>query len=338
MGRIDLCFGLEVKYHGHSQVSFRRYCGIRYNPGFGHELRGVSSEFTRALNARSIMSNSVPEIDAPEDVPYCIWHPQTASEDNYRKLVRAYPYMAYHVGRACAVAGYTALYQELEILHEVHIAEEARECGSTAIFEDIISKPMRYSVMNDYTRSIDTANPQSAHLNGDTAVRWSLDIKQAFGEADIPDKLDGDDDIYGITGSPGFDEQMFNITEDMHIDQFDTEVGAIRKSGYDIAKLMYERLPRDLPTVDKDLLILVAAYYGDIDRYARLRRPKIATNELQCCVRGVYHNTMFAVWWSKQSLPQIGSSKLKKAIDARFIMNNVLSRVRPEDRDFPYLI
>lgn len=37
--------------------------GIRYHPGFGVELRGLLLEFTRALNARSIMSNKVPDTD-----------------------------------------------------------------------------------------------------------------------------------------------------------------------------------------------------------------------------------------------------------------------------------
>ena len=79
--------------------------GIRYHPGFGHELRGVLPIFTRALNARSIMSNVIPNLESPDEVPYCIWHPVTASEETYRELARRYPHMAYQVGRACAVAG-----------------------------------------------------------------------------------------------------------------------------------------------------------------------------------------------------------------------------------------
>lgn len=40
----------------------------------------------------------------------------------------------------------------------------------------------------------------------------------------------------------------------------------------------------------------MTAYYGDIDRYVRLRRPVMIKNEMQCIVRGIYHNTMFAKW------------------------------------------
>jgi hypothetical protein len=57
--------------------------------------------------------------------------------------------MAYQVGRACAVAGYVDLYEKLDILPEVHIAEEAREAGNSTIYEDLMSKPVRYAVMND---------------------------------------------------------------------------------------------------------------------------------------------------------------------------------------------
>ena len=69
--------------------------------------------------------------------------------------------MKYQVGRACAVAGYLDLYYELELLPEVHIAEEARDNGQSAIFD---------AAMNHYTRTVDLDRPAVASLNGDTAV------------------------------------------------------------------------------------------------------------------------------------------------------------------------
>jgi hypothetical protein len=92
--------------------------------------------------------------------------------------------MAYQVGRACAVAGYVDLYEKLDILPEVHIAEEAREAGNLAIYQDIMSKSVRYAVMNDYTRTISTNSRPGACLNGDTAVYSSLEKKQAFFDVD----------------------------------------------------------------------------------------------------------------------------------------------------------
>jgi hypothetical protein len=280
-------------------LSLIRLCiirGIRYHAGFGEELRGVLPAFTRALNARSIMSDRIPDMSSDaeaDDVPYCIWHPQTASEATYRELVHRYPRMVYHVGRACAVAGYTDLYKELEILPDVHIAEEARECGSMAIYDDIMSRPVRYDVMNDY-ECIIGADPRSGvHLNGDTAVCRSLDVKQKFRTADKPDSSD-------FWDRPGFKTNIFDLTEDMNIDDHDTPGRIYAAPEFSGMSLLFTPLPADLPTVDKDLLILMAAYSGDIDRYARLRRPKPLENKIYCCVRGIYHNSMFALWWAGQ--------------------------------------
>ncbi|KAL6230845.1 hypothetical protein BDW75DRAFT_244474 [Aspergillus navahoensis] len=92
----------------------------------------------------------------------------------------------------------------------------------------------------------------------------------------------------------------FDITEDMSIDTDTTP--ARESSSEDATLLLYSPLPADLPTVDKDLLILMAAYYGDIDRYVRVRRPIMIEGEFIFVIRGIFHNTMFAKWWSLQDL------------------------------------
>ena len=92
---------------------------IRYHPGFATELQCKYDHdrfYTRALNARRIMSNEIPDLGNPREIPYCIWYPETASEATYRALVAQYPSLKYHVGRACAVAGNTDLYRELDLL------------------------------------------------------------------------------------------------------------------------------------------------------------------------------------------------------------------------------
>lgn len=318
--------------------------GIRYHDGFGHELRGVTDEFTRALNARAIMSNRVPEIKDEQEIPYCIWHPEVATEETYRRVVQKYKNMRYQVARACAVAGYTKLYEELDVLPEVHVAEEAREAGNMEIYDLIMAQPVKFKVMNDYDRSI-TSEPKEAHLNGDTAVRAMLEVKQEFRSATVPPAEDDDDDFhFDLFQDDGYHEDIFNITEDYNIDitydlheRFERLRNDAGKTEL-LIRLLTSPLPLDLPTVYKDLLICVAAYYGDIDRYDRLRRPRMVDGELECCVRGIYHNSMFAVWWSKQQLPDGVSHQLCRAICARFIMNNVLSKVDPQDYWQPYLI
>ncbi|GAE00241.1 hypothetical protein AOR_1_482114 [Paecilomyces variotii No. 5] len=131
--------------------------GIRHHYGFAQELRAVAPEFTRALNARDIMSGVIPTIATPDEVPYCIWYPVVPKE-TLRALVQRYPDMLYHVARACAVAGYVDLYKELDPLPEVHIAEEAgyasmqnNSNGSQQIYQHILSQPVKFEIMNDYT-------------------------------------------------------------------------------------------------------------------------------------------------------------------------------------------
>lgn len=287
------------------------------------------------------MSNRIPHIEnTDEDTPYCIWHPNTALEATYREVAHEYPHMRYQVGRACAVAGYTELFLELNLRPDAHIAEEAREAGHMAIYDHIMAQQSVYSIMDDYNRTVNSATPDVSCLNGDTAVCSSLDSKQAFTEATVPEIIDGEE-FPGFLEDAGYVENTFDITEDMCIDvttsegpsHLTAEAVARRKT---LISLLTEPLPTHLPTVDKDLLICMAAYNGDIDRYTRLRRPKMVEGELQCCVRGIYHNTMFAIWWLKQALPADDEGALSKAICARFIMNNVLSKVSSDN--LPYLI
>lgn len=68
--------------------------GIRYHNGFATELYSQDREypeFTRALNARSIMSGTIPDMNEPHEFPHCIWHPDIASEATYRELAQRYP-------------------------------------------------------------------------------------------------------------------------------------------------------------------------------------------------------------------------------------------------------
>lgn len=319
-------------------LSVTRLCvirGIRYHTGFATELYGLLPEFTRALNARSIMSNAMPDMTAPDEFPYCIWYPDLAAESTYRELARQYPQMRYNVGRACAVAGYIDLYRELQLLPDVSIAEEARDNQKNhcdAIFAEIMAQPTRYAVMDDYTRSVNLNDPRAgACLNGDTAVRSLLQAKQKHVEPLKHFLIEGLDE-------PGHDEtHYFNIVEDWGIDDYESELpddGAV-------VPLLYSPLPADLPTVNKDLLILVAAFYGNIDRYTRLRRPTMILGEYHCVVRGIYHDTMYAKWWSLQ--PEVADfcmRAIRCAINARFIMNNDLSRITEEtdEGDLPYQI
>lgn len=318
--------------------------GIRYHHGYGVELRNVLPEFTRALNARAIMGNIIPLMTEETEFPYCIWYPDVATEATYRELVQRYPNMAYQVGRACAVAGYVDLYKELDILPEVHIAEEARSAGSMVIYNDIMAKPVRYAVMHDYTRTISPTPRFGAALNDDTAVCSSLAIKQEVRFADDLELSDEEDEPLYLMECRGYDENTFNITEDMNIDIHDTGATAAAVISPSLLDLLSSPLPFDLPAINKDLLILIAAYHGNIDRYTRLRRPAFISNEIHCCIRGIYHNTFFALWWQRKQDQNPAAEdipiRIDRAISARMIMNNVLHRMQKPTAEHgdPYLI
>ncbi|WQF84020.1 hypothetical protein CDEST_09034 [Colletotrichum destructivum] len=294
--------------------------GIRRNEAFAtsdavQKLCADSEDraFARARNARLIMSNSVPKITNDEDKPYCIWYPDVASEETYRDLAKRYPDMRYLVGRACAVAGYNALYHELGLLPEVSIAEEARESSARSkdIFDTIMRQPCCYSILNDYTRSCNLDNPPSpAFTNGDTAVRGTLDIR--FGP-----------DMYEEWGS-----HCFNIAEDYNIDEVSSEDPHIQELPPNHIELFYTPLLSHLPTIKKNPLILMAAYEGNLDRYVRLRRPQMLHDEEAAVIRGIYHNTTFAKWWWLQDTSRHRRS-IKTAALARFIMVNDLSNIPP---------
>lgn len=93
-----------------------------------------------------------------------------------------------------------------------------------------------------------------------------------------------------------------DIEEDRGLAEEGVELPLHQKQySYKEAKLLFTPLPRDLPTMKKDLLIQMAAYEGNIDRYARLMRPGYMTEEEAfSVVRGIFHHTMFARWWADQ--------------------------------------
>jgi len=268
-------------------------------------------------------------------MPYCIWYPGFATKETYRAVAQQYPALRYNVGRACAVGGFLDLYLELDLLPDVSIAEEAREAGeinnsegSTAIFRHIMSQPLRYRVMDDYTRTVNLENPEAgACLNGDTALRPPLAMD-------------------GVNG--WIWEEYFDITEENPLPHEERDWNEYCQEDINLprqfAYLFHSPLPRDLPTARKNHLIVMAAYEGNLDRYARLRRPSMVRGEAEAAIHGIYHSTTFAKYWSLQE--ERPDFRFHLAITARFIIVNDLSHLPekpdPDDHgephDLPHLI
>lgn len=325
--------------------------GLRcsYNFATSQEVRDLCTvmsqfpEFVRARNARLIMSNVIPDgLETPEARPYCIWNPDFATENTYRQLALRYPFMRYQVGRACAAAGYINLYRELNLLPDVSIAEEAREGhteGGDQIYAEIMSSPVKYAVMDDYERSVNLDSPSyPAFLNGDTEVRWRLEWRYTLSE----------------DTSEEFEPAEIDIEEGRCIG---LESGQPDESRYDElnpqeATLLWEPLPLDLPTMKKDLLCQMAAFEGNVDRYARLidrqSRTELFKDEVEtlCVIRGIYHHTMFARWWQhqfdtgvfKDRIREKERIKIQTAINARRIMINDIGPFTEDTPCKPWLI
>ncbi|TWU73480.1 hypothetical protein ED733_000588 [Metarhizium rileyi] len=354
---VDAIHGRKLPFHlGRPLV---RYCivrGIRHHLDFAQgeasALKELLPIFTKAINARLIMSNQVPDMQTREEMPYCIWHPDIPSEDTLRKLAQRYPDFQYQVGRTCAIAGYTDLYNSLRILPEAAIAEEARESGNLQIYGSIIKEVVKWKVFDDYTGTILVPTP--SHLNADTVVYKELHaFRQGFktpvgriegeeGDPESDDEPDSDDDNWLFSdqfteGPYGYNPLHHNVTGDMGLDAPDTwqQMPKFRKSipptpsrpvSQAVLDLLCSPLPADLPSCDKNILIVMAAYRGDLDRYCRLRRPYMVGNELEAIIRGIYHNSQFAKWWSTQPPPpEMACDPISAAICARFIMNDDIS-------------
>jgi hypothetical protein len=301
-----------------------------------------NADFARARNARLIMSNQMPELRGEETYPYCIWFPEAASDKACRRLVKEYPTLRYNVGRACAVAGYVQLYRELGLLPDVSIAEEARDNGCTKIYNDIVGSAVRYAVMDDATRTIDLDNPRKGiYLNGESQVRSSVDA----------DSRKSNESIESNFGCRAGYTPTFDITETGGITGDLSETDSIPLKPEEV-KWLYAPLPPDLPTTNKDLLILMAAYEGNVDRYARLRRRNLIDKEFYCVIRGIYHSTTFARWWADELAAndalgdkgrrevKVNSAHFRQAISARYTMCNSLEWLSfsPGKSWLPYMI
>lgn len=139
--------------------------------------------------------------------------------------------------------------------------------------------------MDFYPRKVNQDEPRvGACLNGDTAIKSSLQCR-----LDLPDCLCHSEstccyNYFDTTGAGG-------------------ACGSSTGHGHNIplaeyhVPLLYLPLPMDFPArVNKDLLIYMAAYEGNVDRYARQRRPFVIQGEANCIIQGFCHNTTLAKW------------------------------------------
>jgi hypothetical protein len=178
----------------------------------------------------------------------------------------------------CGSRVYRSLSRKLDLLPDVAVAEEARHSGEKGhpISKIIMAAPVRYAGMDDYSHPVRQDVVAGAFLNGDTSVRSTLDKKQSV----VHRGRRGYETVNLDIRKP-----MLDIAEDWRVDVEGSRLEA-RPVDPKAVELIWRPLPRDLPTVDKDLLILMAAWSGNIDRYERLRRPReIQGGDTMCRAR-----------------------------------------------------
>ncbi|KAJ5096801.1 hypothetical protein N7456_007522 [Penicillium angulare] len=223
----------------------------------------------------------------------------------------------------------------------VSIAEEAREVDKNAeIYRIIMSAPQRYIVMDDFTRSVNLETPQTlACLKGNMKPAWALDQRRRP-PVNLPDETADDIDL---------EEDGFIGLEYVELEDCDAILGP------GDSEQLWMPLPSDLPVLEKRLLAQMAAYDGNVDRYARLMHPRRfrTTIEFSAILRGIYHSTMFAKWWENQLETNPGRvilpgqvvgdqntracGEIRAAINARRIMNNDITGIE-DSSCLPWMI
>ncbi|KAL4812715.1 hypothetical protein BDW67DRAFT_188398 [Aspergillus spinulosporus] len=200
-----------------------------------------------------------------------------------------------------------------------------------------MSSPIKYAVMDDYKRLINSDSPpHPAFLDGETHVRWKLEWRYTLSEDATED----------------FGPEEVDIEEDrcIGLESSEPDVSRYDELNPQEAMLLWEPLPLDIPTMEKNLLRQMAAFEGNVDRYSRLisRRSEkdIASDEAECVVRGIYHHTMFARWWQHQldtdafkgRITDSERVEIQAAINARRIMINDVGTVTEDTHCKPWLI
>ncbi|KXH69158.1 hypothetical protein CSAL01_08371 [Colletotrichum salicis] len=305
------------------------------------EVCKVHDRYARARNARLVMSNIIPDTASQAVIPYCIWYPDVATKDTYRELFYRHPEMRYHIGRACAVAGYRQLYNELDLLPDVSIAEEARDNDALDIFEHIICRIHDQELVSMETPLCDLLCNAIGHREKtEVPPRRNLlaytSAGQPYGWNEVSIM------VYYCCVWRWKEEVVGRAHDSSEVE--DSSISTYTWSGPGLSKLqgehidlLHDPLPRGLPPINKDILFLMAAWDGNIDRYARLRRPVTVPNEMTAVVTLAYiagdHEDIF-LELSDGTRPT--QEQWEAALQSRrkFYMENIERRAREEDLEF----
>ncbi|OQD85395.1 hypothetical protein PENANT_c010G02611 [Penicillium antarcticum] len=272
---------------------------------------GQSHQFSRARNARLIMSDIIPDMQNPATQPYCIWYPDLASEETYREVARRHPSIRYQVGQACAIACYTDLYKELDLLPDVSIAEESREVDKDAEIYKIIALGQRVL--------------PSKNLPETTANDIDIEEDRFIGFQDISLKdISGMED-YAELGLGQSDQLWMPLPPDLpNLEKrLQTQIAAWEGNVDRYSRLMH---PRRLRTKLEYNCVLRGVYHSTT--FARWWAYQLETNPRRAILPG--------------KLLSQGNERecreIRTAINARMIMNNDISGIDDDSDCLPWVI
>ena len=78
-------------------------------------MMGVDLSIDIAISGKLIMNNNLSYVISQV---YCIWYPDSPSEDTCLKLYEQHPFLKYQIARVCVHYGYNKLFKKLDILPE----------------------------------------------------------------------------------------------------------------------------------------------------------------------------------------------------------------------------
>lgn len=270
-----------------------------------------------AINACRIMNDDL-NIDGP--LPYCIWYPRLASQHTYRTLYSLHPHMKYSIARACVIANYVELYDEMNLLPEVNIMLEAYDANNMYMYNSIMSSCVKYYVMDDYNRRYVKPIVTNHNLNDTCTISMIRQLPQiCYDDEDLRIRYNNNivrNSIYfdimadGCICSPA-DYRWYN--DSVNGDLFNEDSITLYKL------LVSQHICYMFIHVNKDVVVLHSAYHGSIDKYSIIRRPTYIPKEVDCLIHGIYYDYKFALW-CRDNLKL--TSSMEAAINARLIMSN----------------
>lgn len=93
----------------------------------------------KAISVSFKVHNNLPFMS---EYTYCIWHPKIACKETYRHLLELCPELKYMFTRACVIAWYNDIYDQLDMKPNLTLLAEALDSKNEHVINQIKSNPI----------------------------------------------------------------------------------------------------------------------------------------------------------------------------------------------------